>query len=42
MENVAKMQFLYKIFWKNKVDNADRPYLAFSELKPDTHIHYFA
>ena len=33
----CKMQFLYKIFWQNKMLCIS----SFSELKPETHIHFF-
>ena len=42
-----KMQFLYKIFWtkkkkkERKKSYADRPYLVFSELKPEIHTFIF-
>ena len=37
---IEKCNFYIKYFDKIKC-NVDRPYLVFSELKPETHIHFF-
>ena len=40
VQNVVKNAFSIKYFDKIKY-YADRPYLVFSELKPETHIYFF-